>query len=390
VQRPLRVVAYVERYLQADQTFVYRQMRSLPTADVHLVSRYLVPNCVYPLDRVRLFGGPERKTRWLGHKLNRLRQRMLGTYTWLSWSEGVRLRRILEELRPDIVHAHWAPDAMQVAGACRQLQLPLIVQFHGYDASRLIRDEVYRRHLGRLFRQMRLALTVSEEMRTRVIGLGCPPERAVSHHIGVPEEFFLPARPAKAAGGSFALVHVGRLDSTKGHAVAIAAFVLARRQVPGLRMRLVGDGPLRSEIAAQIERENVQDVVTLVGRRPPAEVIEEMRKADALILPCIRGRDGGIEGLPIVAMEGMAAGLPVISTRHGGIPEAVRYGRREWLVEENDVPGLAERIVALASSAELWATLSAEGRQIARRDFHLPTQNARLEQIYRSLLPEML
>jgi glycosyltransferase involved in cell wall biosynthesis len=148
----------------------------------------------------------------------------------------------------------------------------------------------------------------------------------------------------------------------------------------------VGDGELKCDIEAQIAALGMTSFVRLVGRLSPTEVVEELQRASALILPSCTAKDGCMEGLPNAGVEAMASGLPVIATQHSGIPEAVRYTVSGWLAPEADPKALADRIRQLASSQRLWLRLSEEGRRIAQTHFHLPTQNMRLEELYKSLV----
>jgi colanic acid/amylovoran biosynthesis glycosyltransferase len=273
---------------------------------------------------------------------------------------------------------------MLAVDACLALDIPLVVQFHGYDVSRLTRDPIYLRNLRRLFGQMALGITVSEHMKQRLIGLGCPGNRVRCHYIGVPDEFFEKAARRPPAG-RFTLLQVGRLAEVKGHRFALAAVAKVLGLV-ALNFRILGDGELRRVLERQIQELGIGGNVEVLGWRDPAEVGREMRNAHALILPSSTARDGGVEGLPTVAVEALASGLPVIGTRHGGIPEALRYTEPDWITQEGDVEGLANRIERLASDVGLWRRLSDEGRQIGQQYFHLPTQNLRLETLYREVL----
>jgi len=371
--------------LEPSQTFIFRQMTDIPGCIVQFVSRHRVPGHPYAEEKVRFFGLPDFYHRgpWKW-RLIRLRQRVSRRYVWLRWKERIALKALLEEFGPHLVHAHWAPDAMLAVDACLALDIPLIVQFHGYDVSRLARDPIYLRGLRLLFRQMALGITVSDHMKERLLDLGCSGDRIRCHYIGVPDEFFVKVARRPPAG-RFTLLQVGRLAEVKGHRFALAAIAKVRGSA-ALNFRIIGDGELRGAIERQIQELEISGNVEVLGWRDPAEVVREMRDAHALILPSSTARDGGVEGLPTVAVEAMASGLPVIGTRHGGIPEALRYTEPDWLAQEGDVEGFASRIERLASDVGLWRRLSGEGQRIAQQYFHLPTQNLRLETLYREVL----
>jgi glycosyltransferase involved in cell wall biosynthesis len=111
-----------------------------------------------------------------------------------------------------------------------------------------------------------------------------------------------------------------------------------------------------------------------------------MRRASLLAAPSVTARNGDAEGLPTVIVEAAACGLPVVSTRHSGIPEAVVDGETARLVPENDSQALAESIRLLLGSAQLRARMGAAGRRLAEEKFDLQRQTARLERIYDEVL----
>jgi glycosyltransferase involved in cell wall biosynthesis len=143
---------------------------------------------------------------------------------------------------------------------------------------------------------------------------------------------------------------------------------------------------MREALERQIAALGLAGRTQLLGRLSPTEVLQQMLSADVLLLPSRTAPDGGVEGLPNVAVEAMACGLPVVATHHGGIPEALGYAESGWLVPEGDVAGIHGRIERLLADAALWRRLSEEGRAIARRDFHLPTQSVRLRGLYEELI----
>jgi colanic acid/amylovoran biosynthesis glycosyltransferase len=385
----LRVVAFVEHFLRREHTFVDRQTRSLPGVEVRYLARFRVPGHPYPEDNVHFFG-PPRVPRWwsLWRRPERLLGRVTGSYKLLLPWEKRRLRALLSEWRPHLIHAHWAEDATLVHELAAELKIPLVVHFYGYDASRLARDPLFVSCVPRLFDSMALALTVSEDLRARVIRLGCDAHRVRCHYTGVPDEWFLTPRSIPPAGKGPVFLFVGRLAPKKGHRAAISAFKLVRDRIPEARLVLIGDGTLRSQIEAQVQSLDLSSGVDILGYRGPAVVRAMLREAHALLVPSETAPDGDVEGFPNVAAEGLAASLPIVATSHAGIPELVAYSEKGWLVSEGDVEGLADRMLRLARDLSLWSRLGAEGYALARARLHLPTQNAALVTLYREILAE--
>lgn len=161
-------------------------------------------------------------------------------------------------------------------------------------------------------------------------------------HCGIePEKFAAPSTPP--VGGPH-LVAIGRLAEQKGFSLLIEAMSLTVTTHPKLHLTLVGDGPMRPEIKALIAANNLTAHVTLAGWQDEAGVQRALAAAQALILPSFA------EGLPMVVMEAMAAGRPVIATAIAGVPELVVPGETGWIVPAGDALGLAEAIAALAQT----------------------------------------
>ncbi|MFN6977567.1 MAG: glycosyltransferase [Gemmobacter sp.] len=166
--------------------------------------------------------------------------------------------------------------------------------------------------------------------------------------------------PLPLPDGPLRLVAIGRFAEQKGFAILIDAMAIARRAVPAVTLTLVGDGALRPEIERAIAAASLGDAVHLAGWRDEAGVRAALAAAHALVIPSFA------EGLPVVAMEAMAAGRPVIATWIAGIPELVQDGITGWLVPPADAQALADAIVAAAAqSPDRLAAMGADGRERA-------------------------
>lgn len=149
------------------------------------------------------------------------------------------------------------------------------------------------------------------------------------------------------------IVAVGRLIEKKGFADLIRACELLRNRGSNFRCRIIGEGPLENELRAQSKQLGLDEHVTLAGPQPQAEIISRLAAARVLVLPCIAEKSGAKDNLPTVIMEAMAAGLPVISTPIGGVPEMVRENETGFLIQSGDFVALAEAIEKIIVDPEL-------------------------------------
>jgi colanic acid/amylovoran biosynthesis glycosyltransferase len=265
--------------------------------------------------------------------------------------------RLLLEVEPmlargrfDIVYAHFGPNGLRVLDLQRLgvLAAPLVTTFHGYDMSMYVEQHgpgVY----AELFARGARFLPISDRWRHRLIELGCPPERITVHRMGV-EPGRLPVRAPDAPwprGGPLRLLSIARLVEKKGIEYGIRAVAELARSGDEVEYRIIGDGPLAEPLAALATELGVQRQVALLGARDEAGVAEALAWCDALVCPSVTARNGDAEGIPVVLMEAMGSGIPVVSTNHSGIPELVVPGETGRLAPERDAGALAREFRAM-------------------------------------------
>jgi glycosyltransferase involved in cell wall biosynthesis len=179
------------------------------------------------------------------------------------------------------------------------------------------------------------------------------------------------------------LVHIARLVEKKGTRYLIEAVAQIHHKFPELTVDIIGDGPLRHSLHAQVERLGIKGSVRFQGTQTHHAVRDMLKGATALVLPSVRAMSGDAEGLGLVLLEASAAGVPVIGTHHGGIPEAVRENVSGLLVPERDSGALAEAIDTVASDDALQRRLAQGARRLACERFDINRQSAELEALYR-------
>jgi colanic acid/amylovoran biosynthesis glycosyltransferase len=167
------------------------------------------------------------------------------------------------------------------------------------------------------------------------------------------------------------IVAVGRLISKKGFADLLDVCRLFVEQGKSFRCEIIGEGPLEEELREQITQFHLQNSVELVGARPQHEIREHLAAASVFVLPSVVDPDGGMDNLPTVIMEAMAAGLPVVSTMIGGISEMVVHNETGILVPPGNVSALARAIERLFEDIGLARRFGERGFQRARELFSI-------------------
>jgi glycosyltransferase involved in cell wall biosynthesis len=265
-------------------------------------------------------------------------------------------------------------------------RLPVVVTHHLAPSDPLDR-------LQRLCRSASLThvsrfICVSEDNRARHVGAGClPKDKTVCIHNGVE----MPDRVDHAAGVHAELCHavglsgdarivgaVGRITEQKGLRWLIAAVPGLVASVPNAHVVLVGEGELRAELEAQARSLDIGDHVHWLGYRADAKTL--LLGFDVLAMPSM------FEGLPMVLLEAMAAGLPVVAHAVNGIPEAVVHGHTGFLVDVGDVDEFTRRLVEVLGFPHRAAMLGRNARNRAREHFEAGSMARRTAEIYDEVL----
>jgi colanic acid/amylovoran biosynthesis glycosyltransferase len=284
------------------------------------------------------------------------------------------IARRIERMGVRHVHAHWATHPALGAYVIRELTgASYSFTAHAHDLY------LERSMLAEKIGAASFVVTISlfnRALLERLYGRAAA-EKTLVIPCGVDPRLFRPRSP-RAADGVLRFACVAGLRDYKGHRWLVeACALLARRGVPfhGL---LVGDGPERSSIEAQIAAAGLGGRLALTGNLPQDRIRAILDGIDAMVLPSVTTRAGMMDGIPVALMEAMATGLPVVSTAVSGIPELVIDGRTGLLAPEKDAVALADALERLHRDRELAKRLAEEGRRHVLERFNLLLNAARL------------
>ena len=285
--------------------------------------------------------------------------------------------------RYDAIHCQFGPMGRIMLPALEAgiVQGPLSVAYYGYDITRELKKHgmhVY----DELFARASVLLPNSRYLGECLVAAGAPPEKVRLHRLGIRLDDFQPIDRDGRDGTPIALA-VGRFVEKKGfeHLIRAVALAGARNR---FRVRLVGDGELRPSLESLARDLGVEDRIEFVGWLSNREVGGAMREADLFVAPSVTAADGDMEGMPLVIAEAMATGLPVIGSRHSGIPEAVREEQNGVLIDERDDEALAAALIHFSDPATRLAA-GRRSRAIVEADFNSLTQGSRLASVLREV-----
>ena len=300
----------------------------------------------------------------------------------VSLPYALGLRKLLGRGSFDLVHAHVYSSAAASALATVGTGIPLVVTEHT--------EALWQGRRGKLFspwmyRRVARVIAVSDAIRRRLVERdGVPAGKITVIPNSVP-----PTReahgddlplPAGMEDGPVVGV-VARLQPEKGVTGFLKAAAHVMRAFPATRFAVVGDGPLREELFGLAEDLGVRERVLFLGFRPDAQALIGMM--DVVAVPSVS------EGTPLVVLEAMAAGVPVVASRVGGIPSQLQNGTEGILVPPGDPRALGDAILGLLRDPERARRMGEAGRLRAATEFSHENMVRRVEGIYRDALAEV-
>jgi colanic acid/amylovoran biosynthesis glycosyltransferase len=227
-----------------------------------------------------------------------------------------------------------------------------------------------------------LVLVRSESIGRRLVELGCAKEKIRLNRTGIPLSRFPTVDRAAPAGGAWHFVQACRLIPKKGLPTALRAFQLVSKKLPKARFTIAGAGPMQPELERLAGELGLSERVRFTGFLDQARLRQLYEQAHVFLHPSELAPDANQEGVPNSMLEAMASGLPVVATRHGGIPEAVDHEKQGLLVPEKQPAALAEAIARLCADTGLWSRLGISAAQRVSEEFGQARQIERLEAAY--------
>jgi colanic acid/amylovoran biosynthesis glycosyltransferase len=367
-------------YLSPTETFVHNQIISLRRYRPVVVAHHRRPQTETELGEGVIAGDV------LAPPLALL-ERAAYRATRVALPFGVDLlARYLREQDARILHLHYLTDARFLLRLMRRTRLPAIASAYGYDVTLVPRQfhGLGLRYLRPVFGALDLVLAMSEDMRDELIAIGCPAAKIEVHYHGSPTSRFRMTERRYANDRPLVVLCCARLEPIKGQHFALEA--LRRVELRGrrdFRVVFVGDGSTRPELERIVSAYGWERRVTFAGHVPHGDdaLVRYLHEADVFLHPSLTTR-GVKEGIPGTIVEAMASGLPVIATRHGGIPSVIESERDGLLVEEHDVDALSGAIETLLADPAARARMGRAAAERAALQLDLGTRTAALERIY--------
>jgi len=412
----VKIAFFVDKFPSSSETFVLNQITGL-LGRGHEIDVYANSKGDFPWAHSDLIGyALEQRTYYLNHGLQKMPAHKLirlikairviyecwktGEKKWIKSLNVVKYGKRAASLELlfrsvllmgkgfyDIVHCHFGLNG-EIAAALKEigvLQGKVITTFHGYDITSYIKEnghDVY----NFLFVHGDLFLTISERWKHELIRLGCRTEKIIVHKMGVNLKQLVAYTRRAESREQVRVLSVGRFIEKKGFEYGIRAVAKVVKKYPNVEYQIVGDGKLRGELTELIEQLEVYSHIQLVGWKSQEDVARLLKSVDIFLAPSVTGADGDQEGIPVVLMEALACGLPVISTFHSGIPELIQDRQSGFLVQERDAVALAEKLEYLAAHPEVGDNMGKTGRAWVEKHHNINQLNEQLVKIFERVL----
>lgn len=276
------------------------------------------------------------------------------------------LAQYLKKQEIAVVLANYGPMGASVYEACQRVNIPLVVHFHGFDGYHFDTLNKYASEYKKMFEYATKIIVVSNDMNEQLLNLGAKPSQIVLNPYGVSLDKFWGAKPAQAP---IRFVYVGRFTAKKSPENLLRAFNLVQQQIPEARLVTVGDGELFEHAQALAIELGIADKVEFKGKKTPIEIAEILRTARCFVQHSVRAINGDSEGTPNTVLEASATGLPIVSTTHAGIRDAVVHGETGFLVEEGDWKSMASYMIRFAQFPDLAEQMGQAARKHIEKNY---------------------
>ena len=292
---------------------------------------------------------------------------------------GLEEKKLLYSLRKekvDVVLAEYGPTAAESLDHIKQAKLPLIVHFHGFDASDKGTIQKYNQY-KEVFEYANKVIAVSNKMKEVLLNLGCPEDKLVLNTYG-PDDSFFSLKPGYKQPY---FVAVGRFVPKKAPHLTIQAFKKVVEKFPDAKLIMAGDGYLLEECRTLSAALGLKDNVVFAGVLNKEEIKVLFQNSIAFVQHSVVAETGDSEGTPVAILEAQAAGLPVISTYHAGIPDVVLNGETGLLVEEHDVEGMSKNMIRVLEEEGLANRLGEAARKRVKQHFTMEKHLKKIDEI---------
>lgn len=374
----MNLLVFSHSFFYLSETFIYKQVTGMPgDVNITLLGFDIVNEDHFPVkwEKIQI----KKRIHLIDRLVTGVLKKIFGVNIGLSVFNKFRIEKILRQYKIDLIHVHFGFNALLIYPIAKKLNIPLVVTFHGLDASpQMLKKEKYRKDINKVIEYAKSIVVVSPHMvdtldiskyagKTFLVPCSADPGEFVNPH------------PFNNDDSVIKILHSGRITSKKGVPDLVRVFVELTKKFNNIQLDIVGDGPdlaLAKELAAGLVN------IKFHGSRPQKDVLKFMADADIFVLNSRVGDEGDMEGTPVAIQEAMNMQLPVVATYHAGIPLLITDGENGLLVNERDNRALQVALEKLIVSRDLRHALGKAARETIATKFTVAEMNRKLADVY--------
>ncbi|MFZ6665195.1 glycosyltransferase family 4 protein [Peijinzhouia sedimentorum] len=378
------VVIYSDYFCNNTTTFIYNELIGLNELyDITYLCTERLNQEKFPFDKVEVIpfheGRLKRKLKWW-LEINDLK------LNFRNNSFARKLKRFFELKNPKVIQCHFGYEALRLfqnmPSEIREAKIPIVVIFHGHDASFHLNRKSYVRAIKTMLSHSNVfPVFVCEFLKKNLIQKDIDLKLAHIIHCGVNTEFFKRYLYPDSSS-PFTFFQVSHFEKRKGIRETIEAFELLLKENPKLHVRMIlaGGGPLLDEMKSLVRQMQLQDYIDFPGWIVPSQTKVYMDHANAFVHHSL-AINNHTEGIPTAIMEAMSMEMPILSTFHAGIPELVENGVNGILVHERDISAYADSMKKIMT----WGFLP-KNRELIVKNFSHSVHLEQMNALYKTLI----
>jgi len=378
----MRILILCDKAFSLSETFIHKQVRCLKNHNVDLVCRKRLNADNFKLPSTI--------------KFITLYKNLLFRVSYKLWKDEYShppivsrfLKSLLSKNNYDLVMCFYGTQGVKMLPLMENNTIPFYISFHGFDATRKLNDSNYVSRIKRVIKRVDCVKNPCSFLANRLVELGLPQNKSSVIYNGTDLDFIDSIKSEKdSKDEKIRLLHVGRLVPNKGILDLLKVFTkLKKKGLGNLKLEIVGYGKQEEELKYYVRSQNLLHDVIFHGAMSNKSVVNKMKESDIFILNAQTDSENETEGFPNVILEAMASGIPIISTVHAGIPEAIVSGKHGILVPEKDNDALLNAITVLINDSKMGNALRLNARKRVETEFSEDILCQNMNQLVQSLV----
>ena len=303
-------------------------------------------------------------------------------FSWKDKDFAKRLSKQINFFNPDIIHCQFSYESAKLLQNF-QPKTPIILNFRGYGASSKLQNKKYVSWLKSIAKNKNIyPIYVCENLKKNLINKKIKfINEGLVLYTGINQDLFK-RNKSLAANNEKTFIQVGAFNEKKGQEVAIKAFAkFIRTQEINSKLVLIGEGQHLNRCKALAMELKIEKHVVFKGKLNQKQIIDELEKSDVFIHHSLTAKNGDQEGVPNAILEAMSMEMPILSTYHSGIPEAVIHNENGLLCKEKDIPTLTSQMIEVCD----WGLISKNRKKI-EDNFSIEAHINKLKSFYKQII----